>query len=206
MGLQGPRGGVEHLHELLIEPLELSSRLPWLAGGGRTGLGQSIQGLEQRGGRQLDLSQVLLRLQRLAVDLGLEVHARQRAPQLLCPARHMRRPARARPRAPEAPEPEGRAGQRLPHALLQGRGLRGLHRGRGQLFVRTLPMMPKAGRQSIEQLISAYLLQVGQEGDFGANIPDDVAEVVFAGPLFETVTEMDWETLFKIYRDGWEVN
>ena len=40
-----------------------------------------------------------------------------------------------------------------------------------------------------------------QRSDFGidANIPDDIAEVVFSGPTFEAVTEMDWETLFKIY-------
>ena len=40
-----------------------------------------------------------------------------------------------------------------------------------------------------------------ERSNFGieANIPDDIAEVVFSGPMFETVTEMDWETLFKIY-------
>ena len=41
-----------------------------------------------------------------------------------------------------------------------------------------------------------------ERSNFGieANIPDDIAEVVFSGPMFDTVTEMDWETLFKIYR------
>ena len=44
-----------------------------------------------------------------------------------------------------------------------------------------------------------------QRSDFGidANIPDDIAEVVFSGPMFDTITEMDWETLFKIYRHGY---
>ena len=46
-----------------------------------------------------------------------------------------------------------------------------------------------------------------QRSDFGidANIPDDIAEVVFSGPTFDTITEMDWETLFKIYRHGYLV-
>ncbi|MCA9547398.1 MAG: hypothetical protein KC613_23505, partial [Myxococcales bacterium] len=42
-----------------------------------------------------------------------------------------------------------------------------------KLFVRTLPLTPQAGNQTLEQILSAYLLQVGQDGDFGADVPSD---------------------------------
>ena len=99
VGLQGPRGGVEHLHELLIEPLELSSRLPWLAGGGRTGLGQSIQGLEQRGGR--------------ARERGRRNNSRP--PALICLRRRSDRkddPTKERGDAPRALRDGGRTGRK----------------------------------------------------------------------------------------------
>ena len=61
--------------------------------------------------------------------------------------------------------------------------------------------MPQFYLDIVKRIVDIAKLR---RSDFGidANIPDDIAEVVFSGPMFDTITEMDWETLFKIYRDG----